>query len=126
MKYILVMAGAVLFLSCMLSTPRAAVAQTQASMNAASGKSLQTSTASMNAAYKKLWSVLNSDQRAALKKSQTAWTAYSTAEAAFLSSKVAGGSIYPTVYAQNLTELTDKRTKQLKKAYKLFTTEGDM
>ena len=101
-------------------------AQTQAEMNVKAGSEYKQADATMTAAYKKLMAKLNKKEKARLKKAQIAWLKFRDAEAALLSSKVDGGSIYPMVYATHLKELTTQRTKQLSDAFTLFTTEGDM
>ena len=117
-----------LFLILLLaaSLPLMANAQTQAEMNVTAGKQYDRADKTMTAAYKRLMSKLDAKGKARLKKAQIAWIKFRDAEADLLSSKVEGGSIYPMVYAEHLTEITTQRTKELNAAYKLFTTEGAM
>lgn len=100
--------------------------QTQTQMNQAAGVEYKKADAAMNAAYKKLMTVLDDSKKARFRKAQNAWLTFRDAEGAFLSSKVQGGSIYPSVLASHRTALTVERTKALQDAHKLFTTEGEM
>lgn len=103
-----------------------AFAQTQTRMNWAADTANRKAEAEMNADYRKLSAVLTPNGKAALLKSQVAWRKFREAEAAFLSFKVKGGSVYPMVYAGRMQELTQGRTRQLKKEYVILTTEGAM
>ena len=115
-----------LILGFAASVPLTANAQTQMEMNITAGKAYDKADRTMTAAYKKLMSKLDAKGKARLKKAQLAWIKFRDAEAGLLSSKVEGGSVYPMVYAEHLTEITTQRTKELNAAYQLFTTEGAM
>lgn len=108
------------------SLPRVATPQTQTEMNIAAGKEYARADKAMNVAYQKLRAKLDAKGQARLKKAQLAWIQFRDAETEFLASKEEGGSIYPMIYANHKTEITQQRTKELKAAYTLFTTEGRM
>jgi len=99
-------------------------AETQSGMNEAAGKDYAKADAEMTRAYKKLIAGLEVETQAKLRAAQRQWLKFRDAEAEFRSMKVRGGSIYPMVYARNLTALTQVRTKELTDAYKTFHTEG--
>ncbi len=105
---------------------RMPLGQTQAEMNRQAMREHGRADAAMNAAYTRLMTVLNKEQKAQLKKAQLAWLKFRDTEAPFLASKVKGGSVYPMIYHLHLAEITEARTKALKNAYKLFTTDGEM
>lgn len=109
-----------------LTCARITSGQTQAEMNRDAIKQHQNADAEMNAAYKRLMGILKKEQRAQLKTAQLAWLKFRDAEAPLLASKVKGGTVYPTIYHMHLAEITVTRTKSLKDAYKLFTTDGEM
>ena len=104
----------------------AAFGQTQTDMNQAADKAEQRAEGEMTVRYNKLRTVLTPGQKVRLQEAQRAWLKFRDAEAAFLSLKVEGGSVYPMVYARHLQELTQARSQQLKKAYLLYTTDGEM
>ncbi|MES2144910.1 MAG: lysozyme inhibitor LprI family protein [Pseudomonadota bacterium] len=66
----------------------------------------------------------NSDAQALLAASQSAWVAYRDAECAFSSSGVAGGRVYPIIYALCQTNMTETRLETLKRYQSCV--EGDM
>ncbi len=103
-----------------------ASAQSQTEMNQASSKAARRAEVDMMSSYRKLRAVLTPAQKISLQQSQSAWRKFRDAEADFLSIKAQGGSVYPTVYARRVQQLTQARTQQLKLAYVLFTTEGEM
>ena len=98
-------------------------AQTQAEMNHSAYRDYQKADAALNAAYKKLAGVLNAEEKTQLKTAQLAWLKFRDAEATFLSAREQGGTIYPTVHSMNMTDLTQKRTQELKDAYSLYTKQ---
>jgi uncharacterized protein YecT (DUF1311 family) len=124
----LALAGLILFAlgGLTLAGSRVTRGQTQAGMNQTASKDYTQADGEMRSAYKKLTSVLNNEQKSELEKSQSLWLKFRDAEGAFLSSKAKGGSVYPSVYAENVKAITQERTQGLKKAYKRFTTEGKM
>jgi len=100
--------------------------QSQAELNNAAGRDYKKTDREMNVAYKKLMGVLNAEQKTQLKTAQTAWLKFRDAESDFLASKAKSGTIHPMIHASHLMEITQERTRELKSAYKLFTTEGEM
>ena len=115
-----------LILGFAVSAPLTANAQTQMEMNITAGKNFDKADKTMTVAYKKLMSKLDVKGKARLKKAQIAWIKFRDAEAELLASKVEGGSIYPMIYSEHLTIITNQRTKELNYAYTLFTTDGYM
>ena len=102
----------------------AAYAQTQAEMNIQSGDTYKQADAEMSAAYWKLYNSISKPQQAMLKESQRIWLKYRDATARLRASPVSGGSIYPTIYAKYLTELTKNHTAELQAVDKSLHAEG--
>lgn len=100
--------------------------ETQAMMNECASLAFKKSDSELNAAYKQIRARLNSDgnTRKMLTAAQRAWVTYRDAECAFLASGVAGGSVYPSVYADCLDSLTTRRIDDFQ-AY-LTCKEGDL
>ncbi|MGH8045907.1 MAG: lysozyme inhibitor LprI family protein [Chthoniobacterales bacterium] len=90
-----------------------AIAQTQVEMTDEAAADFKKSDAKLNAAYKKLRATLDEDGQAKLKTAQKAWLAYRDAEAALEAAPNEGGTIYPMVFANVKTRLTDARTEEL-------------
>ena len=98
--------------------------QTQMEMNACAGKAYEAADAALNAAYAEVRSHLDADGREQLVAAQRAWIAWRDAECTLRSRGVEGGSIYPTVHASCLTELTQARTADFETM--LECEEGDL
>ena len=113
-----------LILGFAASIPLTANALTQTEMNITAGKAYDRADKTMTAAYKKLMTVLTAKQKKQLKAAQVAWIKFRDAETVMLSGQVEGGSIYPLVFNTNLKEITERRTKELKDAYSVFTDKG--
>jgi uncharacterized protein YecT (DUF1311 family) len=98
----------------------------QAQMNDCYGAAYKKSDAALNELYREIQSRLKDDQATLklLTSAEKAWLAFRDAECAFSTSGVSGGSIYPTVHAICLDELTRKRIDELKIYLKC--QEGDM
>ncbi|MBS0276429.1 MAG: DUF1311 domain-containing protein [Proteobacteria bacterium] len=90
--------------------------QTQAEMNICAGHELEQANATINNLYKETMAKYDAEGQAMLRKSERAWIAFRNAECDFRTSGSKGGSIWPLVHAQCLTELTRARIKQLEKA----------
>ncbi len=108
-----------------LAADNCSEAQDQASMNECAAQELKAADTQLNAQYKEIEGLLvDPDTRKMFVKSQRAWIAFRDAECEFQTSGVSGGSIYPTIYAQCMTALTNARLVN----FKLYLTceEGDM
>lgn len=101
-------------------------ARTQADMNVCADKSYKQADAELNALYKEIKDRLAGAPEAAkqLVAAQRAWVAFRDAECSFAASGVSGGSIYPTVYAGCLEDLTLARVADFKTF--LSCLEGDL
>jgi len=88
--------------------------------------SFKASDAELNRLYKEIEGRLkdNPDSAKTLVAAQRAWIAFRDAECAFTASGVKGGSVYPTIYANCLAELTQRRADDFKGLLKC--KEGDL
>jgi uncharacterized protein YecT (DUF1311 family) len=119
----------VMFAVFVLQTARAHScddAQSEADMRVCADKAYEASNAELNALYRKIQKRLADDKDTGqlLVKAQRAWLSFRDAECAFSTSRVEGGSIYPTISLMCLDDLTRKRVDDLK-TY-LDCDEGDM
>ncbi|KFB08653.1 lysozyme inhibitor LprI family protein [Nitratireductor basaltis] len=111
-------------------TPAAALdcsnAITQAEMNQCTAQSLEEADQALNEAYGELVAgyAEQEDLRNALRDAQRAWIRFRDAECDFRTFSSRTGSIYPTVRAGCLEDLTKARTEQLRKAGEC--EEGDL
>ncbi|MGO4310634.1 lysozyme inhibitor LprI family protein [Pseudomonas sp. KB_15] len=98
---------------------QAAMNQCAAQQNAAADKEL-------NALYQQITSRLksNPDSKKQLVSAQRAWVAFRDAECKFSASGVEGGSVYPLIYSNCVTELTRARVATFKTYLKC--QEGDL
>jgi uncharacterized protein YecT (DUF1311 family) len=98
----------------------------QMDMNVCADKSFQKADAELNALYKTIKERLAGDPETTnlLVAAQRDWVSFRDVECKFASSGVSGGSIYPTIYAQCLEQLTNARVETFK-AY-LDCEEGDL
>jgi uncharacterized protein YecT (DUF1311 family) len=100
-------------------------AQTQADMNICADKAYQKADGALNKVYAEIKQRLagNGEATKQLVAAQRAWIAFRDAECAFAASGVSGGSIYPTIYAGCLEDITLARVENLKDF--LSCQEGD-
>jgi len=91
-------------------------ARTQAEMNICAGHELEQTNATINNLYKETMAKYDAEGQDLLRKSERAWIVFRDAECDFRTSGSKGGSIWPLVHAQCLTELTRARIKQLEQA----------
>jgi len=91
-------------------------ARTQAEMNICAGHELEQANATINNLYKETMAKYDAEGQELLRKSERTWIAFRDAECDFRTSGSKGGSIWPLVRAQCLTELTRARIKQLEQA----------
>lgn len=98
----------------------------QQSMNACAADAYAASDAELNARYRQIRQRLQGDEAARdlLAAAQRAWITFRDTDCAFSASAVAGGSIYPTIYAQCADRLTRQRINDFD-TY-LACSEGDL
>lgn len=99
-------------------------ARTQTEMNICAGHELDRANATINNLYKETMAKYDPAGQALLRKSERAWIVFRDAECDFRTSGSKGGSIWPVVHAQCLTELTRARIKQIEAATNC--QEGDL
>ncbi|MBV7575548.1 MULTISPECIES: lysozyme inhibitor LprI family protein [Pseudomonas] len=104
---------------CDNASDQATMNQCAAQQNAAADKEL-------NALYQQITSRFkgNPDNKKLLVGAQRAWVAFRDAECKFSASGVEGGSVYPLIYSNCVTELTKARVQTFKNYLKC--QEGDM
>ena len=101
-----------------------ALAQTQAQMNQMAFRDEAKADAALNVVYKKLMAKLDAPGEAQLRRAQRAWIVFRDAEATFEASQETGGTMYPTVHANFVEEITEARTKQLKTTLEGLQNDG--
>jgi uncharacterized protein YecT (DUF1311 family) len=90
-------------------------AQTQAAMNAEARADFVRADADLNKTYKAVLAKLgDTDSKQKLREAQRAWLASRDAEAARAAKEAEGGSMAPTLRYEAMTDLTQKRIKELK------------
>lgn len=101
-------------------------ANDQATMNQCAAQQNQAADGELNTLYQKITARLKGspDSKKALINAQRAWLAFRDAECSFSASAVKGGSVYPLVYGNCLTDLTKSRVETFKTYLKC--QEGDM
>ncbi|MCP1417927.1 uncharacterized protein YecT (DUF1311 family) [Pseudomonas laurylsulfativorans] len=104
---------------CDNASDQATMNQCAAQQNAAADKEL-------NALYQQITTRLkgNPDSKKLLLGAQRAWIAFRDGECKFSASGVEGGSVYPLIYSNCVTELTKARVETFKNYLKC--QEGDM
>lgn len=100
--------------------------ESQMGMNICAAADYKAADAKLNEAYGEVMKRLSDDAegRKLLQTAQRAWIAFRDAECAFSANDSKGGSIYPMLVSECLTELTNARTGQLKA--NLDCPEGDV
>lgn len=90
-------------------------AATQTEMNACTAQAYRESDDALNRAYAELRERLAGQTEALglLTTAQRAWITFRDAQCAYSASGIGGGSLYPTVMAMCLDELTRKRTAEI-------------
>ncbi|MER2508778.1 MAG: lysozyme inhibitor LprI family protein [Amaricoccus sp.] len=96
---------------------------TQSELNTCAGTDYQAADAELNNLYKEMIARLGAD-KAPLVAAQRAWVTYRDAECDFVASSVAGGSIYPMIRGECLTDLTRARSEEFRGF--LACEEGDL
>ena len=116
---------AVLVMTAPARAADCANASDQATMTQCAGTAFKKSDAELNTLYKEIEQRLkdSADAKKLLVTAQRNWVSFRDAECGFATSNVAGGSLYPMVYAQCADGLTQARIKDFK-GY-LSCQEGD-
>jgi uncharacterized protein YecT (DUF1311 family) len=98
----------------------------QATMNQCAAQQHKAADKELNALYQQITNRLksNPDSKKLLLGAQRSWIAFRDAECRFSASAVEGGSVYPLVYSNCVTELTKARVETFKNYLKC--QEGDM
>ncbi len=98
----------------------------QATMNQCAAQQHKTADKELNALYQQINERLksNPDSKKLLIGAQRSWIAFRDAECKFSSAGVEGGSVYPLIYSNCVTELTKARVETFKNYLKC--QEGDM
>ena len=101
-------------------------ASNQATMNQSAAQQNAAADKELNALYQQITSRFkgNPDNKKLLVGAQRAWVAFRDAECKFSASGVEGGSVYPLIYSNCVTELTKARVQTFKNYLKC--QEGDM
>ncbi|MNI00227.1 hypothetical protein D3C85_713380 [compost metagenome] len=101
-------------------------ASNQATMNQCAAQQNAAADKELNALYQQITSRFkgNPDNKKLLVGAQRAWVAFRDAECKFSASGVEGGSVYPLIYSNCVTELTRARVQTFKNYLKC--QEGDM
>ena len=120
-----------LALTPLLFTPFAhaldcANASDQVTMNQCAAQEHKAADKELNALYQQISARLksNPDSKKLLVGAQRGWIGFRDAECKFASSAVTGGSVYPLIYSNCVTELTRARVETLKNYLKC--QEGDL
>jgi len=115
----------------LLVAPLAAAADcdpnaTQQELNACTGAALEAADGELNALYGQMKARLGGDGDTLhlMTLAQRAWIAWRDAECDFTSASVSGGSIYPMIRGQCLTDLTNARVADFRRL--LSCEEGDL
>lgn len=98
----------------------------QVTMNQCASQQHAAADKELNALYQQITSRLksNPDSKKLLVGAQRSWIAFRDAECRFSASGVEGGSVYPLIYSNCVTELTKARVQTFKQYLKC--QEGDL
>ncbi|MHC8338359.1 lysozyme inhibitor LprI family protein [Pseudomonas sp. HLT2-19-2] len=98
----------------------------QATMNQCAAQQHKAADQALNALYQQISARLksNPESRKLLIGAQRSWIAFRDAECKFSSAGVEGGSVYPAIYSNCVTELTKARVETFKNY--LNCQEGDL
>ncbi|WP_411960670.1 lysozyme inhibitor LprI family protein [Pseudomonas mandelii] len=98
----------------------------QTTMNQCAAQQHKAADKELNALYQQITQRLksNPDSKKLLLGAQRSWMAFRDAECKFASAGVEGGSVYPLIYSNCVTELTKARVETFKNYLKC--QEGDM
>jgi uncharacterized protein YecT (DUF1311 family) len=98
----------------------------QSSMNQCAAQQSKAADKELNAHYQQITARLKDspDSKKLMVSAQRAWVAFRDAECTFSASGVEGGSVYPLIYSNCITELTKARVETFKNYLKC--QEGDL
>jgi len=98
----------------------------QATMNQCAAQQHKAADKELNALYQQITARLtaNPDSKKLMVSAQRTWIAFRDAECRFSASGVAGGSAYPLIYGNCITDLTKARVETFKNYLKC--QEGDL
>jgi uncharacterized protein YecT (DUF1311 family) len=98
----------------------------QATMNQCAAQQHKAADKELNALYQQMTTRLksNPDSKKLLIGTQRSWIAFRDAECKFSASAVEGGSVYPLIYSNCITDLTKARVETFKNYLKC--QEGDL
>ncbi|WP_210639715.1 MULTISPECIES: lysozyme inhibitor LprI family protein [unclassified Pseudomonas] len=101
-------------------------ATTQGEMNQCAAKENKAADSELNSLYKQITTRLkdNPEAKQMLVKAQRAWISFRDAECNFSASGVEGGSVYPLIYSNCITDQTKARIEAFKTYLKC--KEGDL
>lgn len=102
----------------LLLTSAFAHCQTQAEMNIQASNTYKKADKELNKIYTALFNKLDVSEKKALAAAEKAWITFRDFECKFECMENEGGSIYPLVYSSCLTNMTEKRTAELKEGLK--------
>jgi uncharacterized protein YecT (DUF1311 family) len=91
-------------------------ATVQSAMRSCENARYEVAQRELNSAYQSLLHHLDDARRLKLRQSQRAWVRFRDANATFRASLVDGGTLAPLIKVATLTEMTNARTADLKKA----------
>lgn len=91
-------------------------ASTTAAMRACENARYEAADRRLNETYSRLMKDLDKNRQEKLRLAQRAWLQFRDANAEFLSSAAAGGTLAPLLKITALTDMTEARTKELTKA----------
>lgn len=97
--------------------------QTQLEINACAAERYKEADAELNKVYKQVMTELSKDRKTQLKAAQIAWIEFRDAHCQFKSAEYHGGSLYPTLYHDCLTAMTEFRTLQLREELENISAE---
>jgi len=108
----------IITLFILLLTSAFAYCQTQADMNIQASTTFKKADKELNKIYTALFNKLDPAEKKALSAAEKAWITFRDFECKFECMENEGGSIYPLVYSSCLTNMTEKRTAELKEVLK--------
>ncbi|CCI31556.1 hypothetical protein MTo_01501 [Microcystis aeruginosa NIES-1211] len=96
--------------------------QTQSEMNICAGIAYQNADRKLNQVYRQLLPKLSAARKQKLITAQQAWIKFRDSSCEFERSEFEGGSIAPMIYSNCLADVTEQRTKDLRR----YLENGDL
>jgi uncharacterized protein YecT (DUF1311 family) len=107
----------ILFIAIILiSFSKVTFSQTNAEMRSDAAIEYEKADKELNLVYTQLSSSLDLNQKQLLIESERAWIKYRDLECKFQAVGYTGGSMYPLIFSSCMTDLTKKRTQELKES----------